>query len=291
MPRIRKMSHWVVALTATLTICGCSTFSPGPANVGGNSWLGVFRPKPKFNEETPVQLPDKLKDERDLTLKYASWMVDRGQLQVARRKYQDLLQKNPKDVEAIVGLARVNEQSGQLVEAEQGYRKAVELAPDQARPQASLGQFLASQKRWQESIDAYNRAVLADPIDRDARYRLACALVHRGDVDGALPHFIRTVGDAEAHYNAAIILKEEGRLKEAREQVEIAVAKKPALTEARQLLAEIRRPQRLQDHGQDVLPAVHANLGSERVLPVSAQPQDAFTTQTPGSAGHSFFPG
>jgi tetratricopeptide (TPR) repeat protein len=266
-------------------ISGCSTTRPGAA-APGNSWLSIFRPKPKFNEEPPIQVPDKLKDERDLTLKYATWMVERGQLQVARQKYQDLLEKNPNDVEAIIGLAQISEKNGQLSEAERGLRRAVELAPDAAHPQAALGQFLAGQKRWGESIDAYNRAVLADPCDRDTRYHLAVALVRNGDVEGALPHFIRTVGDAEAHYNAAVILKEEGRVEEARAQVEIAVAKKPALLEARQLLAEIRRPRRSRSGEQpDVLPAVHANASSERVSPVSGRIPVTMHVET--AAGHS----
>jgi len=211
---------------------------------GQNLLTSWMRPRMKIEVAAPMQVPDKLVDERDLSIKYAQWMVETGRLKEASEKYQFVLRKNPKDVDAIIGLAQIDELTGRQSEAEAGYLKAVQISPDAAVPQCALGQHFASQKRWSESIDCYNRAVLADPIDRKARFELAKALVHHGDVEGALPHFIRTVGDAEAHFNTAVILKDEGRLKEAEDQLRIAVAKKPELTQARLLLAEISRPQR-----------------------------------------------
>ncbi|HVJ67643.1 MAG TPA: tetratricopeptide repeat protein [Caulifigura sp.] len=216
----------------------------GVKTPGQNPLTAWFRPKLKIDEPPPIQVPDKLVDERDLSIKYARWMVETGRLKEAKEKYQMVLRKNPKDVEAIIGMAKIDELTGRPSEAEAGYLKAVQISPDAAVPQCALGEYFASQKRWPEAIDCYNRAVLADPIDRKSRFELAKALVHHGDVEGALPHFIRTVGDAEAHFNTAVILREEGRVKEAEDQLRIAVAKKPELTQAKLLLAEMSRPQR-----------------------------------------------
>jgi tetratricopeptide (TPR) repeat protein len=211
---------------------------------GQNLLTSWRKPKLQIEAPPPIQTPDKLVDERDLSIKYAQWMVETGRLKEAQEKYQSVLKKNPKDVEAIIGLADIDQLTDRRDLAEAGYLKAVQLQPDAAVPQCALGKYFASQKRWPEAIDCYNRAVLADPIDSKARFELAKALVHHGDVEGALPHFIRTVGDAEAHFNVAVILNEDGRLKQAEEQLRIAVAKKPELTQAKRLLAEISLPQR-----------------------------------------------
>lgn len=234
----------LTCLGALLAPCtGC--LNSGMKTPGQNPLAAWMRPKIKIDEPV-IQVPDKLgaAGERDLSIKYAKWMVETGRLKEAKEKYQLVLKKNPKDVEAIIGLAKIDELTGRQPEAEAGYLKAVQLSPEAAVPQCALGEYFASQKRWPEAIDCYNRAVLADPIDRKSRFELAKALVHHGDVEGALPHFIRTVGDAEAHFNTAVILREEGRMKEAEDQLRIAVAKKPELTQAKLLLAEMSRPQR-----------------------------------------------
>jgi tetratricopeptide (TPR) repeat protein len=239
---VRALLHVACCSAVAFACSGCA--SGGLKTTQPSALTSWFRPKPKIEEPPPIQVPDKLVDERDLTLKYARWMVETGRLKEASEKYQSVLKKNPKDVEAIIGLARIDELTDRKAEAEAGYLKAVQIAPDAAIPQRALGDYFASQKRWPEAIDCYNRAVLADPIDKNARFELAKALVHNGDIEGALPHFIRTVGDARAHYDAALILREDGRLKDAEHHLRVAVAKDPQLTQAKMLLAEMTRPQR-----------------------------------------------
>jgi tetratricopeptide (TPR) repeat protein len=288
---MRMTYGWAGPCLLVLLASGCSANRATIATTAGRtSWLSFLKPAPKLPEgPPPIVVPDKLKDERDLTLKYAEWMVDRGQLQVARQKYRDVLQKNPEDVEAIIGLARIDELNGQIEDAEKALQKAVALSPDTSTTHAALGQFYSNQKRWSDATDSYNKAVLEEPCDNDARFRLAVALVRRGDVAGALPHFIRTVGDFEAHYNAAVILKEEGRLKEAQEQAEIAVAKKPELAKARELLAEIRRPERSESgNAPTILPAGgRAMSKAPTVTPASASSQVPSGRQVQAAIGHS----
>ena len=140
----------------------------------------------------------------------------------------------------------------------------------------ALGQFYASQQRWPEAVTQLNRSMLSAPTEKKYRYDLAVALVHTGDVNTALSHFLRTVGDAEAHYNVGLILHEEGKLREAEAQMLRAVTKKPELHEAQYWLDEIRREQ------ETVLASHTTSVESApRVSPLGA-PQPA---ATPG--GHS----
>jgi tetratricopeptide (TPR) repeat protein len=170
-------------------------------------------------------------------------MEDVGNLVEARRHYTEVADSKPKNVEAILGLARIDQLSGRPHEAEQGFLKALKLDENSPAALHALGQFYASQERWPEAVSQLNRAMLSAPTEKKYRYDLAVALVHTGDVNAALPHFVRTVGDAEAHYNVGLILREEGELDEAGDQMLQAVTKKPDLHEAQYWLDEIHRQQ------------------------------------------------
>lgn len=263
---------------------GC--ISDGVKTPSQNPLTAWLRPKPKFDAPEPIQVPDKLVDERDLSMKYAAWMVETGRLKEATEKYQAVLKKHPKDVEAIIGLAKIDQLTGRSAEAEKGYLKAVKISPEAAVPQRALGGYFSSQKRWPEAIDCYNRAVLADPIDRFSRCELAKALVHNGDVEEALPHFIRTVGDAEAHFNTAVILREEGRIQEAEQQARIALAKKPEWRDAKLLLTEIARPNRQgMTHDAEFMRASHAESAEGSMPGPVVSPGPVTMQSMPPSSG------
>lgn len=283
MPHARMLACFVAATLGASALTGCT----GTSKLASNSLGGWFQKKPSIPEPPPLQVPDKLRDERTLTLRYASWMIANGSLQEASQKYHELLQKNSKDAEAIIGLARIDELNGELPKAEQGYRRAVELGPEVPGPQIALGRFLAGQKRWGEAADAFNRAVIANPCDRQARSELATALVYNGDVDGALSHFVVTDDNATAHYRVAVILKEEGRLGEAEQQLRIALTKNPKLMDARRLLAETAQQGRPQAD-MSIVPAVHSTQSPPPAV-TPAGGRGAVTTQVsrPVGNGHS----
>ena len=58
-----------------------------------------------------------------------------------------------------------------------------------------------------------------------------------------MPHFVKTIGEAEAHYNIGFILYEQGDLAGAKQQLTQAILKKPELTVAQQMLDEVIQDQ------------------------------------------------
>jgi len=290
-PCSKRLSRLATACLLSTVATGCAA---GRANsVASNSdhfYSNWFRAKPKIEEPPPIQVPNKLKNERDLTLKYARWMISCGtgpSLDEATRKYQELLAKDPNDAEAMIGLAQIDEINGLPDRAEEGYQKAINAAPESASSQVAMARFLAGHKRWPEAVVYFQKAVLADPSDRQTRTDLAISLVHQGDIEGALPHFIRTVGDAEAHYSAAVVLNEDGRVSDAEQQLRLALAKKPQLMPAKHLLAEISRPQH---RTSSVTPALGANSQPPVVTPASGSSRDVDAPplyQRASNSGHS----
>jgi len=233
----------ILGCAALALACGCQTTGEN-TTASKSSLTSLFRARTvaDTSEPEPQEVPD-VKDPTELSLAYARWMEDVGNLVEARKHYTEVADAKPKNLEAALGLARIDQLSGRTQEAEQGFLRAQRLDPDSSQAMHALGQFYASQGRWTQAIEQLNRAMLSAPAEKGYRYDLAVALVHTGDINSAMPHFVRTVGDAEAHYNVGVILKDEGKLERAREHLLLAVTKRPDLIQAQYWLDEVSRQQ------------------------------------------------
>lgn len=267
-----KLTTLVAGCCLTFTTCGCITITPTSPAL---SWKSLTKSKihqASYEEKVP-DAPGEPKNPARLKVAYGRLMEETGQLAEARKSYQSALELQPKDIEAILGLARLDQAAGNLEQAEAGFRKAVKLAPDSSLTQYSLGQFYGSQERWDEAVEALTKAMLAEPNETQTRYALAVALVHTGNVEAALPHFIRTIGDAEAHYNVGLILHQKGQLEDSERHFALAVSKKPELVAAQNWLAHVRQERQSpaiavestapSGRNSDILPAGHRTYSAE----------------------------
>lgn len=231
----------IVSCLGTLFASGCVTVSM-PQMFGKNQQNNKVQ-RLNFQEEIP-ETPKDPKKPAELKLAYARWMEDINHLGEARKQYHAVHEMEPKNVHAILGLARMDQIAGQHEQAEQRYKKAIKLDPGSADAQYGLGQFYASQERWSEAVEPLSTAMRAEPDNSKYRYQLAIAMAHSGDVESALPHFIRTIGDAEGHYNVGVILYGMGRVEQAEKHLRLALSKKPQFPQAEEWLV------RIQDGGQ-----------------------------------------
>lgn len=261
------MIRSIFGKSVLLTGCVVSFMAAGCITVSPPSALSKASKKTKVSQASyQEELPPTPKDPEnpeELKLAYARWMEEMNQVVEARKHYSSVAEVEPENVDAILGLARIDQVTGQYAEAEQKYKRALRLDENSAEAQYGLGQFYASQKRWTESIEHLSASLLADPENTTSRYQLAVALVHAGDVESALPHFIRTVGDAEGHYNTALILHEENRVDEAEKHFLLAISKKPDFQQAQQWLARIQH----QRNGDDISTPIS---GASQIVPVGA---------------------
>jgi Flp pilus assembly protein TadD len=219
------------------------------------------------------EIPDKLRDPARLSLSYAQLVEQSGRLPEAETHYHKVLELNPASIEAAVGLARVQLAQGRTDEAERAFQKVLKEHPGTASALHGLGRLQASREQWDDAAASLNQAVLAAPEDKTIRYELAVALVQAGDVDAALPHFIRTVGDAEAHYNVGLILHGRGDLPASEQRFRLAIAKKPDLAPAREWL-------------ETVLQEQHAAHGAVQTAGHQASANDARATHADYTAPH-----
>lgn len=268
-----------------LGLCLGTVFSSGCITVSSPSFSKNAGKKSKIlqasYEENIPETPGDPENPEQLQLAYARWMEEINDVVEARKHYSAVTQTQPENVEAILGLARLDQVTGQYAEAEQKFKRSIRISPDSPIAQYSLGQFYASQQRWDESREPLTAAMLADPENTTYRYQLAVALVHTNDIASALPHFIRTIGDAEGHYNVGLILHEEKRFDEAEKHFLLAVTKKPELQIAQQWLVRLRKQRK--DTGRPTFQS--RNVQPAQIVPVghrSFEPSHSLSTDVPG---------
>lgn len=102
--------------------------------------------------------------------------------------FQKAVKLNPDNKEAQYGLGHIYASQGRFKLAEESLREAIRIDNDYPEAHTYLGQVLASQDRWQEAIAAYHQA-LSNPLYSTpdlARFHLGRALMHEGDLQGAM---------------------------------------------------------------------------------------------------------
>ncbi len=107
----------------------------------------------------------------------------------------------------------------QNLTAERHYRRALELAPDDAATHRKLADLLAASGSPSEALDHYARAVESEPEDAGTRFNYGNALHAAGRLDQAAAQYRHAVtledDFADAHNNLAALLLQRGDVDEA----------------------------------------------------------------------------
>lgn len=225
-----SMTRFTILILTLGLLTGCSTT--------GNGWPSFAKRDADTRHAQAKR--KKLKDPSKLDLAYAKWQEQLGNTTEARERYQRVLHDEPQSVEALLGLARMDQLAGRLPEAEQGFRKALKISPNDPLVLDALGQYYAAQEKWPQAIDVLKQGLQAAPNDDTIRFHLAVATAKSGDLATAKPLFVNSVGEAEADYNLGLILHDQGKLDLAEQHFVQAVVKKPTLEQAQYWLNEIR---------------------------------------------------
>lgn len=255
--RLRRLGLIYVCLGTLSAGCVTTQEPPGSFATGGPGQYGQPAPgaTPVATETTGLGslfgFKGKSKPSPQLNLAYARFEESRAiaaptkeeqkeHLALARKSYQDVLTADGKSVDAVIGLARLDEAAGRIPEAEQGFNKAVKLESASPRTLDALAQFYAHQKRWHEADLAYDKALATSPDDKVIRHHHAEALARAGQLDRAESEFAAVGGPATAHYNVGYILYEQGEIAASEEQFVAALSENPRLEQAQQMLKKVR---------------------------------------------------
>jgi tetratricopeptide (TPR) repeat protein len=123
-----------------------------------------------------------------------------------------------------------------LDEAMAHYQRAIALRDDYAPAYSNMATALRAQGHLDEAVAAYERALALQPDFPDAHYNLANALVDRGRTAQAIEHFriaLRSIpGSVETHTNLAGALAAGGKPDEAVKELRLALELDPNAVQA-----------------------------------------------------------
>jgi serine/threonine protein kinase/tetratricopeptide (TPR) repeat protein len=121
-----------------------------------------------------------------------------GKYDLAVGEFQHALQLDPRNADALGGLARAYQSAGRLADAEAALKRAIALKPDYWDGYNSLGIFYNGQKKYDLAIAQLKRAVELTPDNAQAYLNLGAVYINTGDS--------QRFADAEAALNKSIDL-------------------------------------------------------------------------------------
>jgi len=104
-----------------------------------------------------------------------------GKNDLALDEFQKALQVNPRNADAIMGMAGVYEHMGRIADAEANFKRAAALRPDYWDGYNSLGWFYYRQGRSADAVAQFRRVVELTPDNAAGYSNLAAALIDLGD--------------------------------------------------------------------------------------------------------------
>ena len=157
--------------------------------------------------------------------------VQRGDLAEAENHLRRAIEINPTNDVIQSNLALVLARQGNLSDATVHFYRALKINPADPATLNNMGITLAQQGKLDEAIQHFRRALEIRPGDASGHANLANVMLARGDMDGALKHLRFAIeidpADAENHYNLAMVLARHGNLAEATQHLRRVVALKP----------------------------------------------------------------
>lgn len=142
----------------------------------------------------------------------AAIALRQGQLDQAEWLYQRVLEANPQDPAAQAALINIK---GQIdpVAAESRLKTLTATQPELAAPHFALGNLYARQGRWSEAQPAYFRAWNAEPDNPDILYNLAISLEHLHQIQLAAKYYGQAITAANARPASFDKMQAESRLR------------------------------------------------------------------------------
>jgi len=152
---------------------------------------------------------------RDAMLGMAAVADKRGETEKARDYYLRLLQLDPLDPYAHAGLASIAQTDGASL-SENRLRQLIDKQPDSAQLQFVLGNFYAGQGKWPQAQQAYFSALQGDRQNADYAFNLAVSLDHLKQYSEAQRFYISSLDLAHNRITGFSVDEAETRLQQLR---------------------------------------------------------------------------
>ena len=160
-------------------------------------------------EVAQILLDEAMPAEKLTHYQLAAELAQQSRLTEATEQLEILLETDRKNVEAYVLLAYLAEQQGDHTLSLNSLEKVALLNPDYPGIYYKLGQLTKEhfKKQSRKALRYFQDAVIQDPANADAQYRLGMMLIEqKSDHATAIEHFLRATESAPQHDGAAFEL-------------------------------------------------------------------------------------
>jgi tetratricopeptide (TPR) repeat protein len=157
----------------------------------------------------------------------------------ATKAFQQALAREPHNIQALHGMARLLEKQGQFQPCCQYYVQLLTLQPQNAVLHHEYGWCLARQKQWPEAAALFQKATELDP--RNAAYARdwGFTLARTERFEESVAVFRRHHSESQAYFRVAQMAKHLQRNDVCRQYLQMALQAEPQMQEAQQLLASL----------------------------------------------------
>ena len=171
------------------------------------------------------------RDETRQLLGTAVRMLQAGQQRRAGALFEQVLERQPGNADALQFLGLCCFQSGDAERARELIERAIVEKPRVGPYHDNLAKVLEHQGELDEALDAYRKANELEPGVADRQFNMGVVLQRIGRLKDAQHHLERAIdinpGDADYHFNLGYVLKSQGRHAEAVAAYQNALALNP----------------------------------------------------------------
>lgn len=175
----------------------------------------------------------------DAVIQLAKVAEQRGDLATAVQAYQDGLTRFPDDRKILINFARLKHRAGDLDGSIATYLHCITQHPDEAIAVNDLGLCYSRKNDLPQAIKYVEAAVRLNPASKRYRNNLATLLVETNELDRAAAILSEVHGPAIGNFNLGYLLSNRQRDSEAIGYLQEALRLDPTLAPAEQLLARV----------------------------------------------------
>lgn len=287
---------------ASITLAGCKTAPYGPDTKPGSPPAAQAQSVPDKNSAAAKALDDLSLNRTDfhrsvskeqqynVHLELGRFQESQENFELALAEYQKALEaceRHPLGFGGGKGGAKqalahrragsALDRMGRFEQAENHYKTALKLSPNDPKVWNDAGYSYYLQQRWADSERALKTADSLDPNNTRILTNLGLTLAASGKTDDALAAFTKAGGQAAGHANLAYILAAMGKTDLARKHYQTALEYQPELVNAKLALGALDSQAARQSQAQLAAPAVPAInppssvAASPRVPPTTGQ--------------------
>ncbi len=156
-------------------------------------------------------------------------LQNQQRIEEAEEAYRKAIDLNPNDATAYSNLGNLLQNQQRIEEAEEAYRKAIDLNPNEATAYSNLGNLLSDQQRIEEAEEAYRKAIDLNPENSSGYWNLGWMLylMEKWEESIKVSRQGLTVDTSNAfiQFNIALALLCQGNVEEAKTEYQMGIEK------------------------------------------------------------------